>query len=190
MAGNGVVIRDAAVVTARPVVPGPVAEPQPPYALAGGSQLNRYAIGGPYAATELGSGSSLDKAQSGSWWVPIINGATKFFNSWRPNMFREISTHNVAGNYGAMTSTANFGFLGREFPVSFAGMPDDVIRGNRSEWNNLVPIIWGLRVVNPVANLGNSQTVNPQSVVSQFTESAEFTPGGSASLSMKGEVLQ
>lgn len=190
MAGNGVIIRDAAVVTARPVVPGPIAEPQPPYALAAGSQLNRTAVGGPYATTELGSGSSLDKAQEGSWWVKIIDGATKFFMAWRPNTFREIANHNVAGNYGAMTSQANFGFLAREFPDSMAGLPDCNVRGNRPEWNNLVPIIYGLRVVNPVGSLSVNQTVSPQSVVSQFTTSTEFTPAGTASLSMKGEVLQ
>src|ERR1017187_3877190 len=107
---TGVVYRDASVVTARPVVPPPIAEPEPPSALAGGSQLNKTAVGGPYRATVLDSGSSLDVAQAGSPWPPIINGAIKFFTAWRLNRLREISNHNVNGNYGAQTSQANFGY--------------------------------------------------------------------------------
>ncbi len=183
-------IRNASVVTARPVVPGPIAEPGPPTALAGGSQLNVAAVGGSYRATELGSGSSLDKAQEGSWWVPILNGAIKFFNSWRPNQLREISNHNVAGNYGSVTSSANYGFRSFEFGTdSLAGLPLCNVRAFRPEWNNLVPIIYGMRVINPVAGGAANYQSNPQSVVSQFTNPTQFTPAGTASLTMKGEVL-
>lgn len=190
----GVIVRDASVVTARPVVPGPILEPVPPDALTAGSDLNVTTVGGPSHGTEIDSGSSLNKAQGGSPWPGIIDGAIKFFNSWRKNAFRQISNHNVAGNYGEETSQANFGFRAQEFPIStgsVAGMPASNVRGFRPEWNNLVPIVYGLRVVNPVGS-GNASgyQVQPAKVVSQFTEPAQFTPSGTASLAMKGEVLQ
>jgi hypothetical protein len=192
--------RDASIVSARPVVPGPVVEYAPPSALTAGSQINKAAIGGPTITQKLTSGSSLDKAQIGAPWPGIVNGLVKFFNSWRPNAFREVANHNVAGNYGAESSKANFGFLGREFPDGLAGMAMDNAGGNhgtpfRPEWNNLVPIIWALRVANQApagsVNDGSQQIgMAPQSVVSQYVTPAEFTPTGVASLAMKGVVLQ
>jgi hypothetical protein len=191
-------IRDASIVTARPVVPGPIAEYAPPDALSAGSQLNRYAVGGPErSGGDFQSGSTLDVAQEGAPWPNIINGLIKFFNSWRPNNLRQIANHNVAGNYGWRTSMANFGFRGSKFPAdapagAVAGYPGNALPGNPwvPEWNNLVPIVYGIRVTNPVSNLGNAQSSNPQSVVSQFTNPVEFTPTGTASLSIKGETLQ
>lgn len=187
-----VIVRDASVVTARPVVPPPIAEYEPPYALASGSQLNKTAVGGPYAATELDSGSSLSKSQQGSPWPPIIDGAIKFFVGWRPNAFRQIANHNVSGNYGSKTSLANYGFRGWEFPNAQAGLPDSMVQGNGHppEWNNLVPIIWGLRVLNPVMGGSSNLTTQPAKVVSQMTRPTDFLQAGTASLSMRNEVLQ
>lgn len=191
-----VIYRDASVVTARPIVPGPILEPVPPDAFTSGSQINQAAVGGPYEATEIGSGSSLNKAQAGSWWTSIIDGAIKFFVGWRPNNYREIAHHNVAGNYGSKSSVANYGFLASfAFPTSggtsYAGYPNEAIPTDPSAptWNNLIPIIYGLRVVNPVAGGSFDSTTQAAKVVSQFTESVEYTPPGVASLSMKGEVL-
>ena len=188
-------IRDASIVTARPIVPGPIAEYAPPDALTSGSQLNRFTIGGPEKpGGDFQSGSTLDVAQSDAPWPGIINGLIKFFNSWRPNGLRQIANHNVAGNYGWRTSVANYQFRSfwTEGAPAVAGYPANALPGNPyiPEWNNLVPIVYGLRVTNPVGNLGDSQTVNPQNVVSQFTNPAEFTPTGTASLSIKGETLQ
>lgn len=193
-------VRNAAIVTARPIVPGPIAEYAPPGALTSGSQWNRTTVGGPEKpGGDFQSGSTLDVAQSGAPWPGIINGLIKFFNSWRPNNLRQIANHNVAGNYGWRTSMANFGFRAQEFPAdnpifggALAGYPCDAIPTYpwAPEYNNLVPIVYGLRVTNPVSNLGNDQTANPQSVTSQFTNPAEFTPTGTASLSIKGETLQ
>ncbi len=192
MPGVGVIYRDASVVTARPVVPPPIAEPQPPEALAGGSQLNKTAVGGPYAATELDSGSSINVAQKGSPWPPIINGAIKFFTAWKANRLRQISTHNINGNYGSQTGQVNFGWRSFEFAgePNMAGLPVSNVRGNRPEWNNLIPIIFGLKVINPVAGGTSGYSTIPQSVASQFTRPTDFTPTGTASLSLKGEVLQ
>ncbi len=189
--------RDASVVTARPVVPGPIAEYTQPYALTTGSQLDRPSVGAPYAAAPLSSGSSLSKSQSGAPWPGIINGAVKFFNSWRPNALREIANHNVAGNYGSETGRANLGFRHFEFD-SFAG-PNGKLAGYPNtggpnpwinEYNNLVPIIYGLRVLNPVgAGAENNRRV-PQTVVSQFTTPTQFTPTGTATLAARGVILQ
>lgn len=190
--------RNASIVTARPVVPGPIAEYTPPNALSSGSQLNEATVGGTYKATPIGSGSSLDVAQVGAPWPNIINGAIKFFNSWRPNAFRQIANHNVAGNYGAQTSLANFGTRHFEFegfngpqggPI--AGYPGAVSNPYIKHWNNLVPIIYGLRVVNPAFAGSNGQYGTlPQSVVSQFTTPTQFTPTGTATLANRAVVLQ
>lgn len=188
-------VRDASIVTARPIVPGPIAEYAPPGALTSGSQWNRTTVGGPEKpGGDFQSGSTLDVAQSGAPWPGIINGLVKFFNSWRPNGLRQIANHNVAGNYGWRTSMANFGFRSSEFAgEGMIGLyPSDVLPGNPwiPEWNNLVPIVYGLRVTNPVSGGAADQTVPPQSVSSQFTNPVEFTPTGTASLSIKGETLQ
>lgn len=183
--------RDGSIVTARPVVPGPVAEYGPPEALTAGSDINLAAEYGPYEASPLAAGSSLDKAQIGAPWPGIINGAIKFFNSWRPNALREIANHNVAGNYGSETGRANFGWRGFEFPTGdgIANYPGAVPNAFRPMWNNLVPIIYGLRVLNPVMNGSDQFTTQPQTKVSQFTTPVEFTPTGTASLTFKGQVL-
>jgi hypothetical protein len=190
--------RDASVVTARPVVPGPIAEYTQPYSLTTGSQINEATEGGPYEAAPLTSGSSLDKSQGGAPWPGIINGAVKFFNSWRPNALREIANHNVAGNYGSETGRANFGWRSWEF-ANFSGpnggpvalYPGTVKNPWIQPWNNLVPIIYGLRVLNP-ANAGQTglfQTV-PQTVASQFTTPTQFTPTGTAALAARGVTLK
>lgn len=190
----GVVYRDASVVTARPVVPPPIAEPTPPNALAAGSQLNRVAYGGTARAltTALDSGSSLNRAQLGAPWpTPIIDPGIQLDHGFKDNDFKNPAHHNTPGNYGAETSQANYGFRKMEFNGQMAGLPDSSIRGNghRPEWNNLIPVVYALRVINPVGALADNYKRNPQSVVSQFTDSVEFTPTGVASLSMKGEVL-
>jgi hypothetical protein len=185
--------RDASVVTARSVVPGPIAEYTQPYSLTTGSQINEAAEGGPYNAAPLASGSSLNKARAGTPWPGIINGAVKFFNSWRPNALREIANHNVPGNYGSITSEAGWYIKGTEFPASTsqALYPGPVPDAWRPMWNNLVPIIFGLRVLNPnIAGQDGNFQASPQTVASQFTEPTILTPTGTASLAMRGEVLQ
>lgn len=193
------VYRDPTIVTARPVVPGPIAEFIPPEALTAGSQINESSEGGPYKASPLAAGSSLDVAQDGAPWPAIINGAVKFFNSWRPNALREISNHNVAGNYGSETGKVNFGWRRYEFDGydagkllggSQAGYPGTDGSPYTPTWNSLVPIIYGLRVLNPVAGGNDNYKTLPQSVVSQFTAPTQFTPTGTAALAGRGLVLQ
>lgn len=197
MARQGI-YRDASVVTARPVVPGPIAEYTQPWALTTGSQINEASEGGPYEASPLAAGSSLNKSQGGAPWAGIINGATKFFNSWRPNALRQIANHNVAGNYGSETGRVNFGARGYEFDGftgpngKLAGYPTTGgVNAEVHPWNNLVPIIYGLRVENPaLAATGSLGTTVPQSQVSQFTTPTQFTPTGTAALAARAVVLQ
>ena len=199
MARNGI-YRDPTVVTARPVVPGPIAEYSQPWALTAGSQLNQ-AVGDSKLppSSPLAAGSSLDKPIDGMPWPNIINGAVKFFNSWRPNMLREVSNHNVAGNYGSMTGLANFGARGYEFDGydpkgangKVAGYPNTGGTGPYVEpYNTLIPLVYGLRVLNPVAAGAQDNQRVPQSVVSQFTMPTNFTPTGTAVLANRGAVLQ
>jgi hypothetical protein len=100
----------------------------------------------------LTSGSDLAQAAQSSGnrglpWPKIINGAIKFFNSFRPNALREIAHENVNGNYGAESSKANYSFRYREF-MGVGSMPDIYLR-RRVTWNNLTPIVWGLRDLDP-----------------------------------------
>lgn len=195
MPGYGVKpYRDASVVTARPVVPPPIAEPTPPNALAAGSQLNRAAYGGsvPAKTAAIDSGSSINRAQLfAPWPTPIIDPGIQLDHGWHVNDFKNPAHEMRSGNYGAITSLANYAFRKMEFNNQQAGMPDSSVRGNghRPEWNNLIPVVYALRVTNPVGALSENYTRRPQSVVSQFDTPMEFTPTGVASLSMKGEVL-
>ena len=198
MARQGI-YRDPTVVTARPVVPGPIAEYSQPWALTTGSQINKATEGGDTKAAPLTSGSSLDKAQGGAPWPGIINGAVKFFNSWRPNALRQVANHNVAGNYGSMTGLANFGARGFEFDGyspggangKVAGYPNTGGTGPEVQpYNTLIPIVYGLRVLNPVGAGAEDNTRVPQTVVSQFTTPTQFTPTGTAQLANRGGVLQ
>jgi hypothetical protein len=185
--------RDPSIVTARPVVPGPIAEYTQPWALTTGSQINKPAKWGPYVAGAMTGGSSINKARQGAPWPGIINGAIKFFNSWKPNALREISNHNVGGNYGSETGRANFGWRHFEFdPMQAQALyPGTVPTVHRPMWNVLVPIVYGLRVLNP-AQAGQNGIGGqvPQSVVSQFTQSVQFTPAGSASIASRAVTLQ
>lgn len=197
MAQQGI-YRDPTVVTARVVVPGPIAEYSQPWSLTTGSQLNQATKGGPTEATPLGSGSSLDVAIKGAPWPDIINGAVKFFNSWRPNALRQVANHNVAGNYGSMTSMVNFATRGFEFDGYDVGGANGMVAGypgtggpgpKVNTYNTLIPLIYGLRVLNPVANGGANNTSIPAQVVSQFTTPTNFTPTGTAVLANRGGVL-
>jgi len=200
MSRNGI-YRDPSIVTSRPVVPGPIAEYSQPWALTAGSQINEAANGGGNAkATPLQSGSSINEAQGGAPWPGIINGAVKFFNSWRPNALRNLANHNVAGNWGSITGLVNFGARGYEFdgydnPMGgvVAGHPFSGGQGGAygPEYNTLIPIIYGLRVLNPnLTAAGMPGTTVPNNTVSQFTEPTQFSPTGTAILNDRGAILR
>jgi hypothetical protein len=131
----------------------------------------------------LTSGTDLDNAAQSSGprglpWPRIINGMVKFFNSWRPNTLRQVHNQNLNGNYGAITSVANFGFRGREF-YGVGSYPQPTPYPWRPMWNNLIPIVWGLRDIDP-QQLAQAQELMVFGPIQ--TNSSTFEPGGAASL--------
>jgi hypothetical protein len=185
--------RNASIVTSRPIVPSKFVTPIPPTALTSGSQINK-AIewdGGSVspAGTPFDSGSAINKARIGAPWPALKDAATKFFNSWRPNNFREIAHRNIAGNYGSMSSVAHFQFRYAEYPNGIAGYPGPVPVATRPMWNNLLPIVYALRVPNPVAGGAANGAMNPAQVLTTVSSPVQFTPSGQASLSYKGQAI-
>lgn len=187
--------RDASQVTLRPVVPGPIFQPIPPDALTSGSQINRYTVGAEENAPPgaFDSGSQLNRARIGAPWPGIIDGATKFFNSWRPNVLRDVEHHNTIANYGSVTSLANFGFKASQYgPDNDYGQgsiglyPGPVPSALRPMWNNLVAIVWGLRVNNPTSGGSLNDTIQASYTTTTTASPVEFVPSGTASLTYKG----
>jgi hypothetical protein len=150
--------------------------------LTAGSDLNRAAVSwsGRRQALlyPLPSGSDLNQAQSGAPWPHIINGAVKFFNAWRANGFQGTKQVKINANYGETASLANYGFRGREFG-GIGNMPGPDPSAKRPMYNNLVPIVYHMRVVDPrsQAQMGELATYQKLQV-----GPAEFTPTGTASL--------
>lgn len=192
-------LRDASIVTARPIVPPELLKPSPPEALTAGSQLNRYAIGGPmitgikrgrFGQPLLTSNTDLSKSQVGAPWPGLIDAFAKIWTAFKPNTFRNVTPTKEPANYGSLTSLANFGFRNQIYPVngywnSQAGYPGPVPSAVRPMWNNVLAIVWNLRVVNPVAGGSVDSTVQAHYVVQNYNNPTEFTPAGTASLSFK-----
>ena len=132
----------------------------------------------------LTAGSDLDVAAPSSGnrglpWSKIIDGAVKFFNSFRPNTLQDVKTVNLPANYGNRTSVANFSFRGREF-TGIGSYPGPVPVATRPTYNNLIPIVWGLRDIDPAALSQPGELVR---VPVAQDNSLSFTPGGVASVS-------
>lgn len=194
--------RDGSVVTARPVTAGPIFKPSPPDALTAGSQLDRYAVGGEasnpvprgrFGTPVFSSGSQLALAQGGSPWPTQIDSGTKRFTAYRPNSLREIFAMKVLGNYGLNTSQANFGYRHQIYPAtdtyngSQAGYPGPVPSAKRPMWDNVLAIVYALRVVNPTASGSLGNVVQAAYSTSSYQNPAEYVPAGTASLVFKGE---
>jgi hypothetical protein len=131
----------------------------------------------------LTSGSDLDNTAVSSGprglpWPSIINGMIKFFNAWRPNSLRQVHHQNIPGNYGAVTSVANFGFRGREF-FGVGSYPQPTPFPWRPTYNNLVPIVWGLRDIDPM-QLAQAQELIVYGPIQVGPNT--FEPSGAASL--------
>jgi hypothetical protein len=203
--------RDGSIVTTRPVTVGPMLEPFPPEALTSGYQIDPTAIGGhannlapigKYGKPVLASGSNLALSRIGAPWPNQINSSVKRFTSYIPNMLREVAHVNVRGNYGMVSSEANFLYRHQEYPAAsvepgsggdywggnIAGYPGVVPSWQPPMWNNLVAIIWQLRVLNPTAGGSLNNTVQQAYVQDNASQNpAQFIPAGNASLIFKGE---
>lgn len=224
--------RDAAFVTSRPTVANIQSPETFPRVLTSGSQLNRAADSGAGQPIAPGfpsdSGSQLNRAQRGAPWPNIIpDGTDNFTNGTKQpfNRLVEVAHHNTPGNYGMMSSLANFSYRHRVYApganvryvktgkgsviagikqaislplgsvemgnAEVAGYPGVVqVAPGKKLYNNLIPIVWNLRVNNPVAGGSLGNTIQPNFVVGVFNNPMQFVAAGNASLSVKGEVYQ
>lgn len=133
--------------------------------------------------SDLTAGSSLNKASDDSW-PQMLDGGYKWRGGWVPSKLIEVRARNIAGNYGMVTSKANFGFLYSAFRgIGLHSSP--IPSPYRPMYDNLTPISWALRVDNPAVKtnrqLGSGKTV-------QKTP-ATFPGSNTASLNRTGDVL-
>ncbi len=135
--------------------------------------------------SKLTSDAALNQAAVGAW-PAMIDGGAKFWNgAWRPSVLREVSNHNIPGNYGSVTSMARFGFKWRKF-VGVGNYPSPVPNAFRPTYNVLDPIQWGLRVANP--NVTPTYVAQTGPIVVQ-TQPTTWQSPNTASVTKTGEVL-
>jgi hypothetical protein len=120
---------------------------------------------------------------------PMISTWTRrlFKGSWIPNTLRQVFARNVPANFGSVGGKTSWYYRGREFAAAgnapmwtypFAG---SVNKGgaNGPMWNNALPIVYGLRVVDPGSQAQLSDLIQYE-VVQQGP--ANFQPANPASL--------
>lgn len=134
--------------------------------------------------SDLTSGSAFSHAAIGAWPDPTDN-SIKLFNSWKKNSLKPITTHNAPANYGSVTSASKFGFRFRAFNGigNYSGpVPNPYVK----EYNELVPIVWNIRVGNPntIAN-----TTAQKGPISVQTTPTTWQGASTASLSKSGVTL-
>lgn len=141
---------------------------------------------------QLTAGSDLNVTAEGPWAPLQDAGLVIDFNqgaAWVPSTLRQIFNHNVGGNYGSVTSIANFGFRNAAFGIYQAGkmaviglLPNTMPNPKRPMWNNLPTAQYNLRVPSsswvPTAQQANWESQNAYSL--------SFTPTGAASLNATG----
>lgn len=149
------------------------------YILTSGSDLNQAAVEAQQnPGVGLDSGSSLNIAEAGAPWPALIDAGYPVQVSHRPNNLHDFTRVSVGANYGAITSDAGFQRRGREFP-GIAGMPGPDPSSKRPTYNNLAPITWGLRVVDPRAQAQPDELINWGRIQSN---NLEYTTASVASL--------
>lgn len=141
---------------------------------------------------QLTAGSDLNVTAEGPWAPLQDAGLVIDFNSgaaWIPSTLRQIFNHNVGGNYGSVTSLANFGFRNARYGAYQAGkmgviglLPNTSPNPKRPMWNNLPSAQYNLRVPNanrvPVNQQVNYESVNQYSLSFQQSGSASLNPTG------------
>lgn len=140
----------------------------------------------------LTSGSDLNvtaisSGGLGNPWPKIVGTfmARLFKGSWRPNKLQEIAHHNSPGNYGSHGGSVGYSFRGREFggvgnmPGANLSLSGNHSNPKRPTYNNLVPIVYGLRDIDPQALAQPGELV--QVPVLPVTP-MDYQPAGSASL--------
>lgn len=136
--------------------------------------------------SNLTSAAAFNQAAVGAWPALDNDLSIKLANGgWRPSTLIEVSNHNVIGNYGSVTSMARFGFRWNKF-VGVGNYPGPVPNAYRPTYNDLVPITWGLRVVNN--NVTPTMTRQTGPIVVQ-QKSTTWQGANTASVNKTGEVL-
>jgi hypothetical protein len=130
----------------------------------------------------LTSGSSLNRASSG--WAPLLDAGYKIGYAFKRNHLMNPRHAIISGNYGMVTSRANFGFRYQAFD-GMAGLPTGNVRGHRSEWNTLTAIVWGQRVSNPNGNVNTTKAGTPN----LSTTPAVMVKAGVASIASRAVKL-
>lgn len=138
---------------------------------------------------QLTAGSDLNVTAEGPW--PYLVDAIPNIDpwQWRPSTLREVATHNVGGNYGLVTSVANFSFRNAAFGPSQSGrmgviglLPNTMPNPYRPMWNNLPAAQYNLRVPSsstvPISQNSNYESINAYSLA--------FNQSGVASLNSTG----
>jgi hypothetical protein len=140
---------------------------------------------------QLTAGSDLNVTAEGPWPY-IIDASVLTYDSgtaWRPSTLREIFNHNVGGNYGSVTSLANFNFRNAAFGAYQAGkmgviglLPNTMPNPKRPMWNNLPSAQYNLRVPSssrvPIDQNTNYENINAYSLSFQQTGSASLNTTG------------
>jgi len=129
--------------------------------------------------------ASLDNKAAVGAWPDILDAAVTKYD-WVPSRLVEVRAENIPGNYGNETSKALFGFRWRDF----VGVGDYPVEGFSNpyipEYNELVPISWGLRV--PNSNTPSNTTQQKGSITIQ-TKPSTWEGQNTASLLRNGVVL-
>lgn len=141
---------------------------------------------------QLTAGSDLNRTAEGPWLTLIDAGSIDYHDNagWTPNTLANPRNINVRGNYGEVTSVANFNSRKWAFPFTnerpeIAFLPGPIPNPHRPMWNNLVPIVYGLRVTNPTqVKASQSARFNPASRYSasagSYNEAASLNPSGAS----------
>ena len=140
----------------------------------------------------LTAGSDLNVAAVSSGnrglpWPHIVGTFMRrlFKGSWRPNDLVEVAHHNTPGNYGSHGGQVGYGFRGREFggvgnmPGGNLSLSGAHSNPNRPTYNNLVPIVYGLRDIDPNQLAQANDLVQIQVLP---VGNVQFVPAQSASL--------
>jgi hypothetical protein len=133
----------------------------------------------------LSSGSALNRASSG--WPTLLDGGAKFWNGgWRQSFLKPVETVKEPANYGSRSSLADYGFRYRAFGgvgnYSNVGAKNPYVK----EYNDLVPIQWGLRIPNP--NIA-PMSVAQQGPITVQTKPSTWQGSNTASLVRNGVTL-
>lgn len=135
--------------------------------------------------SDLTSGSALNKAAVGAWPTEIDGGA-KFWNGgWRRSVLKEVSNHNIGGNYGSITGGALFGFRYHEY-VGVGNYPGPVPNPYRPTFNDLIAVDYAQRVGNP--NTVPNTTAQKGPITIQ-TKPSTWEGSNTASLRRQNETL-